>query len=419
MTNILLNGHGRYGPAGGGREKYQVTVDAGERHMLILINTALDTTFVFSIDDHELEIIEMDFVPIRPYKRNSILVGIGQRYHVIITAKPPKHVRNVNYWIRTIPARQCSSFSCEPDEKMGILRYNTTTDPAAKIADPLSAPFLFDVACADEPYENLIPYQPWTVGEPANISMSWFTFASMVLIGPLDTSSTTTPPPDQAHNFEIHMTESSGLPYIPEKALLRWTMHQAPFRINYSDPTILDLKRETWGKTLDVITLDNKTEDQWIWLAITAPGEVPPDGEGLFIPAAHPMHLHGHDFALLKQSSDPWNATETELNCNGKGIKCNNPPRRDVALLPASGYLIIAFKADNPGPWLIHCHIAFHASSGLAMQVIENKHLIPPTFGEDKQVLEETCRKWDAWLEDPLNHWDFHDTSHFQDDSGV
>lgn len=126
-------------------------------------------------------------------------------------------------------------------------------------------------------------------------------------------------------------------------------MHQAPFRVNFSDPTILDLQRQTWDRSLDVVTLDNKTEDQWIWLVITAPDEVPPDGEGLFIPAAHPMHLHGHDFALLKQSSDPWNASETELSCKGKGIQCNNPPRRDVALLPASGYLIIAFKADNPG----------------------------------------------------------------------
>ena len=56
--------------------------------MLILINTAVDTTFVFSIDDHELEIIEMDFVPIRPYKRTSILVGIGAYLYPV--ASPPE-----------------------------------------------------------------------------------------------------------------------------------------------------------------------------------------------------------------------------------------------------------------------------------------------------------------------------------------
>lgn len=41
-----------------------------------------------------------------------------------------------------------------------------------------------------------------------------------------------------------------------------------------------------------------------------------------------------------------------------------NPPRRDVVLLPANGYIAIAFKPDNPGAWLMHCHIAWHASAG-------------------------------------------------------
>jgi Multicopper oxidase len=128
-------------------------------------------------------------------------------------------------------------------------------------------------------------------------------------------------------------------------------MHIAPFRINFSEPTILDLNRTEWPNYLDVITADEVGEDQWIWLLITAPDDVPSDGSRLFVPAAHPMHLHGHDFALLKQSSTNWEIDKktTELNCRGEGIKCDNPPRRDVALLPASGYLIIAFKADNPG----------------------------------------------------------------------
>jgi hypothetical protein len=86
---------------------------------------------------------------------------LDQHYHVIVEAKPLKHYKHDNYWIRTIPARQCSSFSCGPDEKIGILRCNTTTDPVGMEADPLSEPLLFDIACADEPYKNLVPYLPW------------------------------------------------------------------------------------------------------------------------------------------------------------------------------------------------------------------------------------------------------------------
>ena len=41
-----------------------------------------------------------------------------------------------------------------------------------------------------------------------------------------------------------------------------------------------------------------------------------------------------------------------------------NPPRRDVVLLPAGGYIAVSFKPDNPGAWLMHCHVAWHASAG-------------------------------------------------------
>ena len=132
-------------------------------------------------------------------------------------------------------------------------------------------------------------------------------------------------------------------------------MHIAPLRINFSDPTLLALDRLNTSLVkqahLDIVTLDDVDEDKWIWLLITAPYGVPPDGARIFVPAAHPMHLHGHDFALLKQSTTNWDVDKHRVNftCQGGGIKCDNPPRRDVALLPASGYLIIAFKADNPG----------------------------------------------------------------------
>src|SRR6266576_2536225 len=53
------------------------------------------------------------------------------------------------------------------------------------------------------------------------------------------------------------------------------------------------------------------------------------------------IHLHSHDFALLAQSNETYNAL------NPLVLNSNNPPRRDVALLPAGGYLVTAFKAGN------------------------------------------------------------------------
>ncbi|KAL2022363.1 hypothetical protein VTK56DRAFT_5430 [Thermocarpiscus australiensis] len=425
MTNILVNGTGQFG-WGPKPQKYTLWLDPGKAHMLILVNTAVDTTFVFSIDNHLLEVIEMDFVPIRPYNTTNIKIGIGQRYHVLVHGlrDPYQPERYGNYWMRAVPARKCSKFAFGPDEQMGIVRYNRSYVNVTGPPDPLSEPELYDIGCADEPYNKLVPWLPWTVGNPANIDPK---------------ADPDKLPNNRKYIFNVGMTKSGGpgtnTPYIPDdKPYTRWDMHIAPFRINFSDPTILALDRldelvdKPW---LDVITLPD-TEDQWIWLVITAPAKVPQNGGRIFFPAAHPMHLHGHDFAVLRQSTDNWYSDPEighlgesrwfgpgQLNCNNPRLNCRNPPRRDVVLLPASGYVIIAFKADNPGAWIFHCHIAFHASSGLAMQIVENKHMIPDVLKNEAGAIEESCKRWREWHGNPMNHWDWHHPKHFQDDSGV
>lgn len=126
------------------------------------------------------------------------------------------------------------------------------------------------------------------------------------------------------------------------------------------------------------------------------------------------MHLHGHDFALLQQSTEPY--SKSVLN-----LTFDNPPRRDVVLLPINGFVIIAFKLDNPGTWLLHCHIAWHASSGLALQILENQAKLKKSMtpGRLKEV-ERGCRNWDLWFSDHSNFW--HPDGGalgFQDDSGI
>ena len=68
--------------------------------------------------------------------------------------------------------------------------------------------------------------------------------------------------------------------------------------------------------------------------------------------SCYQIHLHGHDFVLLQQSNVSYVNASYSLN-----LKFDNPPRRDVVLLPRKGFVVIGFKADNPGAWLIHCHI--------------------------------------------------------------
>lgn len=62
----------------------------------------------------------------------------------------------------------------------------------------------------------------------------------------------------------------------------------------------------------------------------------------------HPIHTHGHSFKVL--SSDRRDVI---------------PHFADTVLLQPEEILETAFVADNPGSWMVHCHVAEHAETGM------------------------------------------------------
>lgn len=65
-------------------------------------------------------------------------------------------------------------------------------------------------------------------------------------------------------------------------------------------------------------------------------------------PNAHPIHLHGLSFQLLRSN------------------KRTLPPLvTDTALLLAEETMEVALVADNPGNWAFHCHVIEHQKTGL------------------------------------------------------
>ena len=63
----------------------------------------------------------------------------------------------------------------------------------------------------------------------------------------------------------------------------------------------------------------------------------------------HAIHLHGHHFTVLSQSG--------AANIEGDV--------RDTVLIGADETVEVAFVADNPGQWMIHCHMLSHQKSGM------------------------------------------------------
>ena len=64
---------------------------------------------------------------------------------------------------------------------------------------------------------------------------------------------------------------------------------------------------------------------------------------------AHAMHTHGHHFQILSRN----------------GVEVAHPDWRDTFISDRGERVKIAFVADNPGKWLIHCHMLGHAAAGL------------------------------------------------------
>ncbi|KAI8028214.1 Laccase-4 [Camellia lanceoleosa] len=70
-----------------------------------------------------------------------------------------------------------------------------------------------------------------------------------------------------------------------------------------------------------------------------------------------------------------------------------SPPRRrdgdarNTIAVPAGGWVVVRFQANNPGVWLMHCHMDIHVPWGLSMAfVVENgptsSTTLPPPPGD-------------------------------------
>jgi hypothetical protein len=48
--------------------------------------------------------------------------------------------------------------------------------------------------------------------------------------------------------------------------------------------------------------------------------------------------------------------------------------QKDTVIVPARGYVVVAFLANNPGYWFLHCHVECHLLEGMAVLIKEYPH---------------------------------------------
>ncbi len=80
----------------------------------------------------------------------------------------------------------------------------------------------------------------------------------------------------------------------------------------------------------------------------------------------HPMHLHGHTFTVLTKNGHLLTGSPVHLDT--------------ISVGPHETYEV-AFYANNPGLWMIHCHNLYHANHGMDMMLAYPNISTPYTIG--------------------------------------
>jgi FtsP/CotA-like multicopper oxidase with cupredoxin domain len=177
-------------------------------------------------------------------------------------------------------------------------------------------------------------------------------------------------PPDYQNNALASVS-------FNEDHFFRWFLNSTTMQVYWEDPTLLQILNgdDSFENSSAVIELPNANE--WVYMIVNTT-----------IPVSHPIHLHGHDFFILAQGTNPW---------DGK-YQTSNPPRRDTAVLPGNGYLVMAWETDNPGAWLMHCHIGWHTTEGFALQFVERIDEIRENV--DRDFVVNACNTWNGYGEE-------------------
>jgi len=361
LESSLINGTNTFNCAGstdpkciGGGKKFEMVFEPGKKYRLRLVNVAVDGVFQFSIDGHELTVIANDFVPIQSYTTDSIQITIGQRYDVIVEAKPSDSALDA-YWLRGGWVNRCTPHGNIADIT-GIVRYNTSSTAPPTTLSTITP----STHCLDEPLSKTIPRLALDVQNipPAGLILENLNFTS--------------------------------------GQVFQWTINSSSLVLDWKNPTMMHIFNDEslFPTPFNVVPIGHSSAPsstpEWAVLIIQDVGT---------IKLAHPIHLHGHDFWVVAQvPSAKWDGTTSSF-------QTTNPPRRDVATLPGGGYLALAFLLDNPGAWLVHCHIAWHASQGLSLEFVEDqkdiKVRVPP---HEEQQFRDTCSSWaghtPAWPQD-------------------
>ncbi|KKY19915.1 putative iron transport multicopper oxidase fet3 [Phaeomoniella chlamydospora] len=291
-----------------------IQVEPNKTYKIRLINIGAFAGQYFWIQGHDFDIIEVDGITTERQKASQIYLSASQRYTILLTTK---NETTSNYAI--MASMDEDLFDTVPSSLNPNVTSYLVYDSSASLPRP------YDTEAFD-PYDDfyLVPY---------------------------DRQELLTDP-DQRIVLALSMNDlGNGANYA-------WFNN-----ITYVQPTVPTL--------YSVLTSGELATDATIYGSYTNTfvlerGQIIEIVVNNHDTGKHPFHLHGHAFQAVARGVDEsgdYDAENTTLSAI--------PMRRDTFMVQPDGYIVMRFRADNPGVWIFHCHLEWHLSSGLLATMVE------------------------------------------------
>jgi FtsP/CotA-like multicopper oxidase with cupredoxin domain len=307
------------------QKPYVMKANYGNKVRLRLINMGSHAVLRFSIDNHELQLIEIDDTSIQAINVHEVTLAPGQRASVIVRLNRG----NIGsaFWMRATTASGCMN-PLHVITTKAILWYSSffgtlwssgipNTQPWGDLADAAYAP------CRDTDEEHtVIPMEK--EDSPA----------TAIQAGMMDSSFGRFVHPDGTPFIGFGYNEVSFINYINNPLL---SQVEKGSQLNPKHVASLTFNSPSNKHAIDFI-VNNL------------------DPVGL----THPFHLHGRPFHIIHRGKGKL----TPDMISSLTLNTANPPRRDTLTIGGGEHVLLRIITDTPGVWPIHCHIGWHLATG-------------------------------------------------------
>ncbi|XP_042513951.1 laccase-7-like [Macadamia integrifolia] len=351
------------------KHTHKLKVVSGKTYLLRIINAALNNQLFFKIADHNFTVVGVDATYTEPYYTDVVVIAPGQTTDILFKADRAPGT----YYMAAHPYASASGVSFDNTTTTGIIQYEGATSSVPQM--PILPPFN-DTSTAHEFYSNLTSLKqgPHWIHMPQHIDEHMFITEGLGL-SPCGNNATCAGP----NGLRLSASMNNASFQLPSKLSLLEAHYNKVSGIYTEDfpskpPMVFDYTNTSLGSNMTLLLTEKATRVKK--LKFNATVQIVLQNTALLGIENHPIHLHGFNFFVLAQGFGNYNRIK-----DARKFNLINPQQRNTIAVPAGGWAVIRFQANNPGVWFMHCHLDVHLPWGLATAfVVENGPTLSSTL---------------------------------------